>query len=89
MEMDESVKNPNQQSYWQEMGRWVGFEETYDVEAGRWGPSHVSYLTFKSLVQIRRTMNTGEGMPEVITGSNLSSDLLSVDCKALRLPDII
>uniref|UniRef100_A0A8C1MW09 Anion exchange protein n=1 Tax=Cyprinus carpio TaxID=7962 RepID=A0A8C1MW09_CYPCA len=61
--MNESVKNPNQQSYWQEMGRWVGFEETYDVEAGHWGPSHISYLTFKSLVQIRRTMNTGEGMP--------------------------
>ncbi|XP_026132879.1 band 3 anion exchange protein-like isoform X1 [Carassius auratus] len=57
--MNESVKNPNQQSYWQEMGRWVGFEETYDVEAGCWGPSHISYLTFKSLVQIRRTMNTG------------------------------
>uniref|UniRef100_A0A8C1V6Z6 Solute carrier family 4 member 1 n=1 Tax=Cyprinus carpio TaxID=7962 RepID=A0A8C1V6Z6_CYPCA len=61
--MNESVKNPNQQSYWQEMGRWVGYEETYDVEAGHWGPSHISYLTFKSLVQIRRTMNTGEGMP--------------------------
>uniref|UniRef100_A0A8C2IZS3 Anion exchange protein n=1 Tax=Cyprinus carpio TaxID=7962 RepID=A0A8C2IZS3_CYPCA len=59
VEMNESVKNPNQQRYWQEMGRWVGFEETYDVEAGRWGPSHISYLTFKSLVQIRRTMNTG------------------------------
>uniref|UniRef100_A0A8C1V5Y2 Anion exchange protein n=1 Tax=Cyprinus carpio TaxID=7962 RepID=A0A8C1V5Y2_CYPCA len=63
VEMNESVKNPNQQSYWQEMGRWVGYEETYDVEAGHWGPSHISYLTFKSLVQIRRTMNTGEGMP--------------------------
>uniref|UniRef100_A0A8C1Z602 Anion exchange protein n=1 Tax=Cyprinus carpio TaxID=7962 RepID=A0A8C1Z602_CYPCA len=59
VEMNESVKNPNQQSYWQEMGRWVGYEETYDVEAGHWGPSHISYLTFKSLVQIRRTMNTG------------------------------
>uniref|UniRef100_A0A8C1V627 Anion exchange protein n=1 Tax=Cyprinus carpio TaxID=7962 RepID=A0A8C1V627_CYPCA len=62
VEMNESVKNPNQQSYWQEMGRWVGYEETYDVEAGHWGPSHISYLTFKSLVQIRRTMNTGEGI---------------------------
>uniref|UniRef100_A0A671SP60 Solute carrier family 4 member 1b (Diego blood group) n=1 Tax=Sinocyclocheilus anshuiensis TaxID=1608454 RepID=A0A671SP60_9TELE len=59
MEMNESVKNPNQQSYWQEMGRWVGYEETYDVEAGRWVPSHISYLTFKSLVQIHRAMNTG------------------------------
>ncbi|XP_005156133.1 solute carrier family 4 member 1b (Diego blood group) isoform X1 [Danio rerio] len=59
MEMNESAKSPNQQSYWQEMGRWAGYEETYDVEAGRWSPSHISYLTFKSLVQIRRTMNTG------------------------------
>ncbi|XDV44905.1 hypothetical protein PO909_013119 [Leuciscus waleckii] len=57
--MNESVKNPDQQSYWRETGRWMGYEETYDVEAGRWGPSHISYLTFKSLVQLRRTMNTG------------------------------
>lgn len=57
MKMNE---NSSQQSYWQEMGRWTGYEETYDVEAGRWGPSHISYLTFKSLVQLRRTMNTGE-----------------------------
>ncbi|XP_073684295.1 solute carrier family 4 member 1b (Diego blood group) [Garra rufa] len=56
--MNDSAKNPNQ-SYWQEMGRWAGYEENYDVEAGRWGPSHISYLTFKSLMEIRRTMNMG------------------------------
>uniref|UniRef100_A0A8C7HKU4 Anion exchange protein n=1 Tax=Oncorhynchus kisutch TaxID=8019 RepID=A0A8C7HKU4_ONCKI len=44
---------------WQETGRWVGYEESYDPEAGGWGPSHISYLTFKSLIQLRRTMNTG------------------------------
>ncbi|XP_031655718.1 band 3 anion exchange protein [Oncorhynchus kisutch] len=48
----------NQQG-WQETGRWVGYEESYDPEAGGWGPSHISYLTFKSLIQLRRTMNTG------------------------------
>ncbi|XP_064779714.1 solute carrier family 4 member 1b (Diego blood group) [Oncorhynchus masou masou] len=48
----------NQQG-WQERGRWVGYEESYDPEAGGWGPSHISYLTFKSLIQLRRTMNTG------------------------------
>ncbi|XP_072522851.1 solute carrier family 4 member 1b (Diego blood group) [Salminus brasiliensis] len=53
------MKDQNQQGYWQETGRWVGYEENYDLEAGRWGPSHISYLTFKSLVQLRRTMNTG------------------------------
>ncbi|CAB1312127.1 unnamed protein product, partial [Coregonus sp. 'balchen'] len=49
----------NQQGFWQETGRWVGYEESYDPEAGGWGPSHISYLTFKSLIQLRRTMNTG------------------------------
>nr|UZN45892.1 solute carrier 4 member 1b [Triplophysa dalaica] len=55
-------ENSTQQTHWQEMGRWMGYEETYDVEAGSWGPSHISYLTFKSLVQLRRTMNTGVAM---------------------------
>ncbi|XP_076123163.1 solute carrier family 4 member 1b (Diego blood group) isoform X2 [Alosa pseudoharengus] len=47
------------QAAWQETARWVGHEENYDPEAGCWGQSHVSYLTFKSLVQLRRTLNTG------------------------------
>ncbi|XP_057214446.1 solute carrier family 4 member 1b (Diego blood group) [Triplophysa rosa] len=58
-------ENSTQQSYWQEMGRWMGYEETYDVEAGRWGPLHISYLTFNSLVQLRRTMNTGVVMLDI------------------------
>ncbi|XP_030629463.1 solute carrier family 4 member 1b (Diego blood group) [Chanos chanos] len=53
------MKDQNQQAYWQETGRWVGYEENYDPEAGGWGPSHISYLTFKSLIQLRKTMNTG------------------------------
>uniref|UniRef100_A0A8B9L629 Anion exchange protein n=1 Tax=Astyanax mexicanus TaxID=7994 RepID=A0A8B9L629_ASTMX len=55
----ELMKEQNQQGYWQETGRWVGYEENYDLEARHWGPSHISYLTFKSLVQLRRTMNIG------------------------------
>ncbi|KAG7492172.1 hypothetical protein MATL_G00012250, partial [Megalops atlanticus] len=53
------MKDQNQQGYWQETGRWVGYEENYDPEAGGWGPSHISYLTFKSLIQLRKTMSTG------------------------------
>ncbi|KAL0984465.1 hypothetical protein UPYG_G00141890 [Umbra pygmaea] len=52
------MKN-QEQGYWQETGRWEGYEESYDPEAGGWGTSHISYLTFKSLIQLRRTMNTG------------------------------
>ncbi len=79
MEMNESVKK----SYWQEMGRWVGFEETYDVEAGRWGP--VPHL-LPHLQEPGADTQDNEHrvrMPEVIMRSNLSSDLLSVDCKTV------
>uniref|UniRef100_A0A8B9RJE1 Anion exchange protein n=1 Tax=Astyanax mexicanus TaxID=7994 RepID=A0A8B9RJE1_ASTMX len=62
----ELMKEQNQQGYWQETGRWVGYEENYDLEARHWGPSHISYLTFKSLVQLRRTMNIGEIIREKI-----------------------
>ncbi|KAJ0015959.1 hypothetical protein NQD34_014249 [Periophthalmus magnuspinnatus] len=47
------------EGYWQETGRWVGYEESFDPQAGVWASSHISFLTFKSLIQIRRTMNTG------------------------------
>ncbi|KAK7919613.1 hypothetical protein WMY93_010897 [Mugilogobius chulae] len=47
------------EAYWQETGRWVGYEESFDPQAGVWASSQISFLTFKSLIQIRRTMNTG------------------------------
>uniref|UniRef100_A0A7N6AKX4 Anion exchange protein n=1 Tax=Anabas testudineus TaxID=64144 RepID=A0A7N6AKX4_ANATE len=48
-----------QETYWQETGRWVGYEESLDPRAGVWASSQISYLTFKSLVQLRRAMSTG------------------------------
>ncbi|XP_056285949.1 solute carrier family 4 member 1b (Diego blood group) [Pseudoliparis swirei] len=43
----------------EETGRWTGCEESLDPRAGPWASSSISSLTFKSLVQLRRTMNTG------------------------------
>lgn len=54
------MKDPKQQSYWQETGRWAGYEESYDPQAGVWSSLSISYLTFKSLIHLRRTMNTGQ-----------------------------
>ncbi|XP_047466093.1 solute carrier family 4 member 1b (Diego blood group) [Mugil cephalus] len=53
------MKDQKQEAYWQETGRWGSYEESLDPQAGVWGASPISYLTFKSLVQLRRTMNTG------------------------------
>ncbi|KAM4526956.1 solute carrier family 4 member 1b (Diego blood group) [Fundulus diaphanus] len=52
------MKEQEQQGYWQETGRWAGYEESFDPHSGVWASSHISYLTFKSLIQLRRTMNT-------------------------------
>ncbi|KAF5903786.1 band 3 anion exchange protein-like, partial [Clarias magur] len=43
---------------WQETGRWVGYEETFNPTTEKWGSSHISCLTFRSLLQLRRTMST-------------------------------
>ncbi|KAI5102907.1 solute carrier family 4 (anion exchanger), member 1b (Diego blood group) isoform X1, partial [Silurus meridionalis] len=42
-----------------ETGQWQSYSENYDLEMGHWESSHISYLTFKSLVQLSRMMNTG------------------------------
>uniref|UniRef100_A0A673C8M6 Anion exchange protein n=1 Tax=Sphaeramia orbicularis TaxID=375764 RepID=A0A673C8M6_9TELE len=55
----QQMKDQKQQTYWQETGRWVGYEESFDPQSGVWASSHISFLTFKSLIQIRRSMNTG------------------------------
>nr|AAI63932.1 Solute carrier family 4, anion exchanger, member 1 [Danio rerio] len=57
---------------WQETGRWVGFEENFSPATGQWSQSHVSYLTFKSLIQLRKVMSTGAVLLDV-DDSSLSS----------------
>ncbi|XP_077481420.1 solute carrier family 4 member 1b (Diego blood group) [Stigmatopora argus] len=52
------TKDHNEQIYWQETGRWAAYEESLDPQSGVWASSHVSYLTFKSLLQLRRSINT-------------------------------
>uniref|UniRef100_A0AAQ5XXG4 Anion exchange protein n=1 Tax=Amphiprion ocellaris TaxID=80972 RepID=A0AAQ5XXG4_AMPOC len=63
---------PHIGSTWQETGRWVGYEENFNPATGTWGPSHVSYLTFKSLIQLRKTMSTGAVILD-LNASSLSS----------------
>jgi len=52
--------NELQGSTWQETGRWVGYEENLNPATGKWSSSHVSHLSFKSLIQLRKTMSTGD-----------------------------
>ncbi|XP_026018820.1 solute carrier family 4 member 1b (Diego blood group) isoform X3 [Astatotilapia calliptera] len=53
------MKEQEQQGYWQEKGRWVGYEESFDPQAQVWVPTPISCLTFRSLIQLRHTMSPG------------------------------
>ncbi|XP_023684950.2 solute carrier family 4 member 1a (Diego blood group) [Paramormyrops kingsleyae] len=59
VELNELAKDGNQEDYWQETGRWVGYEESYDPNAANWSSAHISYLTFKSLIHLRKIMSSG------------------------------
>ncbi|KAJ8245928.1 hypothetical protein GJAV_G00261800 [Gymnothorax javanicus] len=59
VELNVVMKDQNQEGRWTESGPWVGTEDNYDPEAGSWGPSHISHLTLRSLIQLHKTMSTG------------------------------
>uniref|UniRef100_A0A672NI03 Anion exchange protein n=1 Tax=Sinocyclocheilus grahami TaxID=75366 RepID=A0A672NI03_SINGR len=80
---------------WQEMGRWLGYEENLSPATGQWSHPHISYLTFKSLIQLRKVMSTGAVLLDV-DESSLSSicqkmveqlllkkEIRTTDCDAL------
>ncbi|KAM8836202.1 solute carrier family 4 member 1b (Diego blood group) [Spinachia spinachia] len=85
------MKDPNQPSYWQETGRWASYEETYDPQSGAWSSLSVSYLTFKSLIHLRRTMNSGVTIfnSEKRTLSGVAEEMVTemVNKKAIRQGD--
>ncbi|XP_063079216.1 solute carrier family 4 member 1a (Diego blood group) [Engraulis encrasicolus] len=60
--------NELQGGIWQETGRWAGYEESYNPDSGKWGDSHVSYLTFKSLIQLRKAMSNGAILLDINEG---------------------
>uniref|UniRef100_F6UBP3 Anion exchange protein n=1 Tax=Monodelphis domestica TaxID=13616 RepID=F6UBP3_MONDO len=44
---------------WRETARWIKFEEDVEEETDRWGKPHVASLSFRSLLELRRTLAHG------------------------------
>ncbi|XP_033913454.2 band 3 anion transport protein-like isoform X2 [Acipenser ruthenus] len=59
VELSELKMDTNQELFWQETARWVRFEEDFNQDVEHWGKPHISYLTLKSLLELRRTMGKG------------------------------
>lgn len=82
MELNELLLDKNQEPQWRETARWIKFEEDVEEETERWGKPHVASLSFRSLLELRRTIAHGRD-PQTALGLHA----LFLDCKArARLP---
>uniref|UniRef100_A0A6Q2X6Z7 Anion exchange protein n=1 Tax=Esox lucius TaxID=8010 RepID=A0A6Q2X6Z7_ESOLU len=59
VELNELIVDKNQEMRWKETARWIKFEENVEEETDRWGKPHVASLSFRSLLELRRTITHG------------------------------
>lgn len=59
MQLDELLATADGEAEWRETARWIKYEEAVEEEAGRWGRPHVASLSFHSLLNLRRCLETG------------------------------
>uniref|UniRef100_A0A8C2KU26 Anion exchange protein n=1 Tax=Cyprinus carpio TaxID=7962 RepID=A0A8C2KU26_CYPCA len=59
VELNELIMDKNQEMQWRETARWIKFEEDVEEETDRWGKPHVASLSFRSLLELRKTISHG------------------------------
>uniref|UniRef100_A0AAY4DX00 Anion exchange protein n=1 Tax=Denticeps clupeoides TaxID=299321 RepID=A0AAY4DX00_9TELE len=59
VELNELITDKNHEMRWKERARWIKFEEDVEEETDRWGKPHVASLSFRSLLELRRTITHG------------------------------
>lgn len=59
VELNELVMDKHQELQWKETARWIKFEEDVEAETDQWGKPHVASLSFRSLLELRRTLSHG------------------------------
>uniref|UniRef100_A0A8B9Z465 Anion exchange protein n=1 Tax=Buteo japonicus TaxID=224669 RepID=A0A8B9Z465_9AVES len=58
VELHELVMDNRKELYWMEASHWLKLEEDFK-DAGHWGQPHLSFLTYRSLLDIRRALPKG------------------------------
>ncbi|XP_057708178.1 anion exchange protein 3 isoform X2 [Corythoichthys intestinalis] len=59
VELNELIVEKDHEMRWKERARWIKFEEDVEEETDRWGKPHVASLSFRSLLELRRTITHG------------------------------
>lgn len=61
-ELQELVMDHNKEMRWMEAAHWVQMEEDFEEDVKQWGKPHISYLTYRSLLELRRAFTKGTVM---------------------------
>ncbi|XP_051496262.1 band 3 anion transport protein isoform X2 [Apus apus] len=64
VELHELVMDSRKELFWMEASHWLKLEEDFK-EAGHWGQPHLSFLTYRSLLEIRRALAKGAVLLDV------------------------
>ncbi|XP_069473057.1 anion exchange protein 3 isoform X2 [Ambystoma mexicanum] len=59
VELNELLYDKNLDMQWRETARWIKFEEDVEEDTSRWGKPHVASLSFRSLLELRKTIAHG------------------------------
>lgn len=59
VQLDE-LRGEGEDREWKETARWIKYEEHIEEGADRWGKPHVASLSFHSLLNLRRCLETGQ-----------------------------
>ena len=60
VELDELYMHENYEVEWREKARWIKFEEDVEEGSERWGKPHVASLSFHSLLELRKGLESGK-----------------------------
>ncbi|XP_053623673.1 anion exchange protein 3 isoform X2 [Plodia interpunctella] len=59
VQLDELLATDEGEAEWKETARWIKYEEDVEEGSARWGRPHVASLSFHSLLNLRRCLETG------------------------------
>lgn len=59
VQLDELLATEDGDAEWKETARWIKYEEDVEEGSARWGRPHVASLSFHSLLNLRRCLETG------------------------------
>ncbi|XP_053732539.1 anion exchange protein 3 isoform X3 [Synchiropus splendidus] len=96
VELNELIVEKEHEMRWKERARWIKFEEDVEEETDRWGKPHVASLSFRSLLELRRTIthgailldleqNTLPGIAHLVVETMIISDQIRAEDRACVL----